>query len=158
MTERVKSNKSLVDIQLAVGVCKEFYENNADSVVLVSSDSDYWGMISMLPNARFFMIVEEEKCSQAIKDVLAAHNISYCYMNQFCMANSSKIATQTLLAEVQESLQDMLKVNILNILEDAYRQARLTPSEAEKQHFYDRYIRSMRIAFSECGSPVIQLG
>lgn len=42
MTERVKDNKSLVDIRLSTGVCREFFANGVDSFMLVSSDSDYW--------------------------------------------------------------------------------------------------------------------
>ena len=91
MTERIKENKSLVDIQLTAGVCKEHYENGVDSVILVSSDSDYWGMITMLPQVNFLVLVEKNKCSQAIKDALKASGIVYCHMDEFCMANTTKV-------------------------------------------------------------------
>ena len=50
---RIKEDKSLVDITLTAQLCKEFYANNTDSFVLVSSDSDYWGLISSIPEAHF---------------------------------------------------------------------------------------------------------
>ena len=43
MIERLKDNKSLADVKVAARTCKEFYSNDVDSFVLVSSDSDYWG-------------------------------------------------------------------------------------------------------------------
>lgn len=63
MIDRVKKTKSLVDIRLTAGACKEFYQNNVDSFILVSSDSDYWGLISSLPDARFLVMVERESVS-----------------------------------------------------------------------------------------------
>lgn len=53
MTERIKENKSLVAPHLIAGVCREHYENGVDSVVFVSSDSDYWALISPTPQIRF---------------------------------------------------------------------------------------------------------
>ena len=43
LIERIKENKSLVDIRLTTGTCREYYQNHVDSFILVSSDSDYWG-------------------------------------------------------------------------------------------------------------------
>ena len=51
LIDRIKENKSLVDAKLIAGTCKEHYENKIDSFVLVSSDSDYWGLISTLEPA-----------------------------------------------------------------------------------------------------------
>lgn len=63
LIERVKQNKSLVDIMLTARACQEHYQNHVDSFIIVSSDSDYWGLISSLPEARFLVMVEREKCS-----------------------------------------------------------------------------------------------
>lgn len=55
--ERIKGNKSLVDMRLAVRISQEHYTNDVDSFALVSSDSDYWALISSLPNAKFLLMV-----------------------------------------------------------------------------------------------------
>ena len=68
--QRVKEDKSFLDIRLSVGVCKEFYQNQIDSFILASSDSDYWGLIPTLEEARFLVLVEEEKVSGAIRHTL----------------------------------------------------------------------------------------
>lgn len=158
MTERIKENKSLVDIQLATGVCREHYENGADSVVLVSSDSDYWGMISMLQQVRFFVAVERSKCSPATKAALEHAGIAYCAMDDFCTANSSRVVSHVLRKEVQQTLMDSLSINIQDLLEQAYRAARVELTNSEKQIFFDRYIRTMKVAFAADGQPVIQMG
>lgn len=75
LTERVKQNKSLVDIKLTARACQEHYQNHVDSFIIVSSDSDYWGLISSLPEARFLVMVEREKCSHAMKQALAESGI-----------------------------------------------------------------------------------
>ena len=60
LTERIRPQKSLVDISLAAGTCREFYRNEVDSFVLVSSDSDYWGLIKSIPEANFLVMAERE--------------------------------------------------------------------------------------------------
>lgn len=55
--DRVTSRKSLVDIKMTAGVCTDFYKNDITSFILVSSDSDYWGLISSLTEARFLVIM-----------------------------------------------------------------------------------------------------
>lgn len=157
MTERIKKDKSLVDAQLITGVCREHYENDADSVVLVSSDSDYWGMISMLPQIRFFVAVEHNKCSLATKAALEEAGISYCEMDIFCTASSSNVISRVLLKEVRQTLTETLNINIRTMLENAYQAARVNWTDAEKQRFFDRYIRTMRICFAADGQPLIQM-
>ena len=82
LIERVKENKSLVDIRLTTGTCCEFFQNNIDSFLLASSDSDYWGLIPAMPQARFFVLVEAEKCSGAIRK--AMENGGIAFVNSPC--------------------------------------------------------------------------
>ena len=48
LVERIKQDKSLVDMKICAEITKERYKNNINSFILVSSDSDYWGLISSL--------------------------------------------------------------------------------------------------------------
>ena len=88
--ERVTDRKSLVDIKLAVGVCKEYYTNNTDSFILVSSDSDYWGLISSLPDARFLVMYEYDKCGYEIRKALEEKQIFSCSIDDFCSAGNTE--------------------------------------------------------------------
>ena len=78
LIERIKQNKSLVDIKLTARACKEHYQNEVDSFVIVSSDSDYWGLISSMPDAGFLVMIEREKCGPDMKAALADTCVFYC--------------------------------------------------------------------------------
>lgn len=45
LIERLKDNKSLVDIRLTASASREHYRDGVNDFILVSSDSDYWGLI-----------------------------------------------------------------------------------------------------------------
>lgn len=85
--ERVNIFKSLVDIRLTAGVCREFYEDRVDSFIILSSDSDFWGLISSLPQASFLVMIENEKCGADIKAALEEGGIFYCSLDDFCTGN-----------------------------------------------------------------------
>lgn len=158
MTERIKENKSLVDIRLTTGTCREFFQNNTDSFILVSSDSDYWGLISAMPEAHFLVLVEDEKCSPAVKKAMVDAGITYCYTDDFCTGNSDEIRIQAVLNEVKRALDSEVQFNIQGILSEAYRLTRANLSTAEKEQFYARYIKPMRLAVDAEGNVSVLLG
>lgn len=156
--ERVKENKSLVDIRLTTGTCREYYQNNIDSFILVSSDSDYWGLISAMPEVRFFVMVEYAKCGPDIKNALINSGITYCYIDDFCTGNSNEIKTVAVLSEVRAALDQAFHININTLLEEAYTATRADMSTAEKEQFYNRYIKPMHIVIAANGEASIELG
>ena len=158
LIERIKENKSLVDVRLTAGTCREYYTNNVDSFILVSSDSDYWGLISALPEARFFVMVETEKCGPAIKNALIDAGIQYCYIDDFCTGNSDEIKEAAVLSEVRRALDEAIHFNIQDILQEAFRATRADMSTAEKKQFYDRFIKNMKIVIAPNGEVAIELG
>ena len=91
MIERIKQSKSLVDIRLTARACQEHYQNAVDSFIIVSSDSDYWGLISSLPDARFLVMIEREKCGPDMKSALMESGIFYCYIDDFYSGNSGDV-------------------------------------------------------------------
>ena len=78
--ERILDNKSLVDITMTAGVCEEYYRNNMESIILASSDSDFWGLIKQLPSARFLVLNEYRKTSATIIEKLDQCDIKHCFM------------------------------------------------------------------------------
>ena len=158
LIERIKENKSLVDIRLTTGTCREFFQNDTDSFILASSDSDYWGLISAMPEAHFLVLVEEEKCSPAIKKAMLDAGITYCYTDDFCTGNSDEIRIQAVLNEVKRALDTQVQFNIQDILGEAYCQTRANLSTAERRQFYERYIKPMRFAIDKDGNVSVQLG
>ncbi len=158
MIERIKENKSLVDIRLTSGTCREYYENKIDSFILVSSDSDYWGLISSMPQMRFLVMVEYEKCSPRIKEALDDYGMTYCHIDDFCTGNSNAIKIEALLSELRRSLENQVHFNINSLLNDAYTATRADMSAAEKKQFYDRYVKPMKIVVDATGEARIALG
>ena len=158
LIERIKENKSLVDIRLTTGTCREYYQNNVDSFILVSSDSDYWGLISAMPEVRFFVMVESEKCSPTIKNALINAGISYCYIDDFCAGNSNDIKVAAVLREVRQKLDQAFHLNVRDILDEACRATRADMTTAEKNQFYDKYIKTMHVDISPNGEATIVLG
>ncbi|MDE7214156.1 MAG: hypothetical protein K2N42_06215 [Anaeroplasmataceae bacterium] len=71
---------------MTTGACKEFYGNNIESIILASSDSDFWGLVSSLPNAKFLVLNESTKPSNTILRVLKENHIQYCFMDLFAQA------------------------------------------------------------------------
>lgn len=157
LIERVKQSKSLVDIRLTAGACKEFYQGDADSFIIVSSDSDYWGLIAALPSAHFLVMVEYEKCGVDIKNALVSSGIFYCYIDDFCTGNSNDIQISALLKEVHRYIDRALRLNVNTMLEEVYRSTRVTLSEAEKRQFYGKYIKPMHIVIDSNGNVSIEL-
>lgn len=158
LIERIKENKSLVDIRLTTGTCREFFQNDTDSFILASSDSDYWGLISAMPEAHFLVLVEEEKCSPAIKKAMLDAGITYCYTDDFCTGNSDEIRIQAVLNEVKRKLDTQVHFNIQDVLREAYHLTRAGLSTAEQRQFYDRYIKPMRLVIDKDGNVSIRLG
>lgn len=156
--ERVKENKSLVDIRLTTGTCREFFQNDTDSFILASSDSDYWGLIPAMPEARFLVLIEEDKCSPLIRKAMDDQGITYSYIDDFCTGNSNQIKEQAVLREVQAELDEIVNFNIQEVLQNAYINTRADMSTSEKKQFYERYIRPMRLVIDPDGEVFVELG
>jgi len=156
--ERLKDNKSLADIRLTASASREHYRDGVDDFILVSSDSDYWGLISELPDANFLVMVEYSKCGPDIKEALKNKGFSYCYIDDFCTGNSDEIKITAMLNEVQSAIDDSLSLNIRQVLEEAYRRTRAEMSNAEKNQFYDKYIKRMTLNIAADGEVTIDLG
>lgn len=154
---RVKQNKSLVDIKLTARACQEHYQNNVDSFIVVSSDSDYWGLISSLPDARFLVMIERNKCGPDMKAALVDSGIFYCYIDDFYSGNTEDIKMRALFSEIYRYLRGALDLNAKTMLSEALRATRLTLSDAEQRQFYEKYIKKMHLVVSDEGQVSIEL-
>ena len=156
MIERVKESKSLVDIRLTTRVCQEFYQNHVDSFILVSSDSDYWGLISSIQGARFLVMVEREKCGHDIKEALWGEGIFYCYIDDFYAGGSDEIRNNALFREMYRYIDNSVHLNVRDMLDNSLRATRISMSATEKAQFYERYIKNLQLSIDEDGT--VQIG
>ena len=157
MTKRVKEDKSLVDIEMTAITCREHYRNQVDSFVIVSSDSDYWGLISTLPEARFLMMIEKEKCGPEMKATLSKHGIFYCYIDSFYEGNCEGIKKNALFDEIYGILNKTFHLNVYEVFDQALIAARIQMKPAEKQQFFAKHISNMKLAIDEKGEVSIVL-
>jgi hypothetical protein len=158
LVKRVKGTKSLVDMSLAVGVCKEFYQTQTDSFVIVSSDSDYWALISALPDAKYLVMVEEEKCGRDMIEAMTNAGIFYCFIDDFCTGNSEGVKLRTLLTQIQTRINAAVHLNVDEMLRQVYLETMVDMTEGEKKQFYKRYIKPMRAVIQPNGDLTIKLG
>lgn len=154
---RVKADKSLVDPKLVAKVCREVYRNDVDSVILFASDSDYWGMISEVTEARHLVMVESGKCGPDLKRALTDANIPYAYIDDFCTGNSYAMKISAVTAELRHRL-NTFHIDLSALLKDSIHAARADMSVNEFQQFYERYVRPIRLNISESGEASLELG
>lgn len=157
MTERVKQTKSLVDIELTAMTCREHYVNLVDSFIIVSSDSDYWGLISSLPDAKFLVMIEREKCGPDMKAALANSGIFYCYIDDFYTGDGEDLKKNALFNEIYRTLDEALNLNVKDMLDAALLATRIDMSPAAKRQFFEKYIKRMSLVIDDDGNATIEL-
>lgn len=155
--ERVKENKSLVDMKLALRVSQEFYEKQVDSYVLVSSDSDYWALISSLPKAHFLVMVEHDKCGPDLKNALAEHGIFYCYLDDFYSGDSEDLKQKALFREMAIYLEQAVHLNLNTMLDEALHATRVNMTPAERKQFYNKHLKPLQMNISEDGDVTLAI-
>lgn len=148
--ERINEHKSLVDVTLTAGACKEFFQNQVDSFILVSSDSDFWGLIRSLPDARFLVMMQKDKAGVNIKEQLEKNSIIYCFTDDFYSSDVSDLKNKAILKTMHQKLQEH-EFNVNEILDAALQSTRTQMSKAEYSQFVNMYIRPMHITISENG-------
>ena len=154
---RVKEDKSLVDMRLALRVSEEFYRNNVDSFIIVSSDSDFYGLISSLPDARFLFMVEREKCGPDMKKALVESGIFYCFIDDFYSGNSEDLKLNALFKVMNQYLRNSIHLNVNDMFSEALHTTRLPMSTAERRQFYEKHIRNMSLIIDKEGNVSIEL-
>ena len=142
---RVTNRKSLVDIRMTAGTCREFYQDKVTSFVIASSDSDYWGLISALPDASFLVMVEREKLGDDMRIALKNAGIYYCCIDDFCSGNIDEIKTGALQAEIKPYLENAINLNVNNMLDAAYSKTRIDMTDGEKRQFFEKYIKTLKL-------------
>jgi hypothetical protein len=152
---RVLNHKSIVDAAIIAGVSREYYAEHTDSFILVSSDSDYWVLIQSLSEAKFLVMIEEDKCSFAIKQHMQEYSVPYCSIDEFYSGNISELKTAALIGELKLCTESLIDLNANKLLSDIYWNCHVTATDVEKQKFYDKYIKSLKLEIDPDGKMKI---
>lgn len=150
--ERILDNKSLVDITMTAGVCEEYYKYNVESIILASSDSDFWALIKQLPNARFLVLNEFRKTSNAIIDQLDKHQIQHCFMSDFAQDKVQQFKSDVLYLGLMKRIKmfnqtgNFGTLDIDNLLQELFYEADIDGAESqlnrEKEAFFKKYLKN----------------
>lgn len=161
MTERVLGVKSVVDANLIVRCCQEHYVGQADSFLLFSSDSDYWALIRNLTTARFFVMFEHEKTSNAMLDHLKENDVPYCFIDRFYHSEASKKLREDVVSlecdnyVKQHALTYGLNLNTM--LSNVLASTCISMSEQEQTAFKERLFNSLSLKMDDNGVVSISI-
>ena len=155
--DRVTDRKSLVDLRMTASVVTDFYRDGITSFIIVSSDSDFWGLIESLPKAHFLVMYEYEKCGTSIKNALAQHGIYYCAIDDFCTAGTEDMKRAVLFAELEKHLPTLYGENPLELTQKIYEATRVTATKKEMENFCNRYVKTLRLKLNSEGKFIIEI-
>lgn len=155
--ERVLENKSLVDIKMATGICKSHYCDEVDSFIIVSSDSDYWGVISSLPNAKFMVVYENYKSSSISLNNYYNNGIPCCSLDEFYTGNTSRLKEDILIKSANLRLKS-ISFNCRDLLNNIYADTRIKALDEEKEAFYNKYLKNLKTTVDKEGTFTLKIG
>ena len=154
--ERIVRFKSLVDTTLTATVSKEHYLNSVDAFILVSSDSDYWGLISTLTDAKFLVMVERKNCSEDMKAVLKQSKVYHCYIDDFYTGDVDDIKYRIILQSVEKALESVT-IDLSEILNRAVSDNFIDASGTERRQLFDTYLRKASLTIDDAGVAHISI-
>ena len=158
LIERLRDNKSLADVKVTTCICREFFMNNVDAFVLVSSDSDYYGLIEELPNVRFLVMAQKFKFSQSMREALTLRGIFFCYIDDFYSGDNDEIKQAAMVRSSTEILNKPLKeLDIESVMEAVISITRVNLTPEERKSFINRYLKKADLKVDEEGKFIIQL-
>ena len=156
--ERIAEDKSLVDHKLVAGVSKAVYRDNADSIVLASSDSDFWSVIDSVEDAKFIVMAERDKCGHSFKNVLRENDIFYCFLDTFKTMEDNLFFKMVFRAELEKAIDNEFKLgSAKELFDNVIRSSRAEISEAEKESIYNKYIKGLKLKIDSEGNFKIEI-
>ena len=163
MTDRVKDDKSAVDVALTIKFYREILQSKAeglpvDSAIKISSDCDFWPLIELTPEVRFMVMLEYDNCSQSYYQRLQNNDVPFLYIDEYFVAGNLEMKTEIVLQEVIREIEEgyLSKINIFSVIDHALTKLELKMNDSEAAAFFSRYIAPMNITFAKNGSAVLQ--
>lgn len=151
--QRVSDEKSLVDGKLMTAVNRAVYEENVDSIILVSSDSDFWSLIDDLKNVKFMVMVEKQKFGYKFKNKLREHNILYCYMDCFKTMEDNIFLKDVFRGELEETISGITNLgNAKTLFKDVLKRSRAQVSLLEQEILFDKFIAGIKLVIADDGN------
>ena len=156
--ERIVENKSLVDHRLVMGVSKAIYKEDVDSVILVSSDSDFWSVIDASEDVNYLVMVESEKCGHEFKNLLRDKDVFYCYLDKFITPDDDKFFKIVFKHELEKIISDNFSLgNARELLSSVLHSCRAGVSKAEEDMLFEKYIKTLSLGIDRDGEFIVKI-
>lgn len=152
MIDRLLYNKSLVDQAVTIGMLQSFYEDSVESVILVSSDSDFWEVMKQMKGKmNFFVMNERRTTSYTMIQQLDNENIGHCYVDDFARDKVQDFKRNVLYIALTDAIDRFNASGTFEILDyndfisSLFRSACIMGApeqiEQEKQNFISTYLK-----------------
>lgn len=149
LVDRLLESKSQVDMSLAVRTTQEVYKNGVDSVVLVSSDSDYWAMIRNMSEVKFLVMLERDKTSHKITESLDSIGVKHCFLDDFYTGVSYSMKIDSVRQYIQNYLDLNYSFDADRLLDNAIRNSWVDMTDKECESFMDKYMRKAHVKIED---------
>ena len=123
---------------------KAHIQDNADGIILASSDSDFFSLIECLREVKFMVLAERDKISNTAIDEYEKTGVFVCMIDDFT-SHLGDIQKGALNVGVSNYLTDHLNVNLNELLDEMYQKLRLDYSTKEKAKIRDNMIRNLKV-------------
>lgn len=156
LVERINEHKSLVDQRITATVQQEYYENNVTGFLLVSSDSDYWGLIAY-SKADFLVLAEREKTGSCFTEALKSAKVNYSFLEDFASTDSS-FKEGALTEMVNRYLSERVSIDLNSMFEMIFSGSKMPVTTKERNMMIDKMIKKIRLNFGKNGGLSIVCG
>ena len=151
---RVLENKSLVDTYISTDVVREYYDNDIESAILVSSDSDFCALFERFDKASYYVLNEYKKTSTKTIEKLNSLGISHSYMDDFAQDVIQNFKQDVLFRGLETRINyfneygsfDQLDYN--RLVDELFFEAYIRPDhendgqvKKEKEAFFKKYLK-----------------
>ncbi len=146
LCDRMLERKSMVDVRLISRTMKEYYEENIRSFILVSSDSDFYGLIEELPNADFMLVVQRKMSSSIFRETARSSGISYIYSEDYPYSEAYDFIKSVMKADFKKTIKEKWStINLLEEVESICQKTYAKLTDAEKTNIIKTIIRNLKI-------------
>lgn len=153
-TERVLQNKSLVDIVMTATIMEAYYKENMESIIVASSDSDFWGVVVSIPAANFYVLNERRITSSATIDILDSHQIKHCYMDDFALDKVQEFKQKLLIKLLRNKINEFNEtgqwngpLDVNKLVEELFSTAQISIAREQFQHEKETLIKKLKAGF-----------
>lgn len=152
---RIIETKSLVDHKLVAGISKAVYKDDIDSIILASSDSDFWSVIEDV-SAKYLILAESNKFGNEFKSLLWKHDIFYCYLDKFKAPENDEFFEKVFKYELEKIISETFKIgNAKVMLKEALKQSHVQISDTERNRLYNEILSRLQLQLNKDGEYTV---